>query len=256
MHLLLKGSEVGTYRQVFDRKGSENNGTGHSFLQRLVFSYFDFFMSDRPVFRNRWYSFRQSAKIAEQGYSADAVMSDKDLVLEIFFKEYDKLKSEQAQRIGFRDNLLYVTLGLFGTVVSFAVSNPSNYYAFLIIPWVCLILGWTYLVNDEKISAIGKYIRLTLVERVKEKTGYTDLESLFGWEIAHRNDARRMRRKIQQLIVDEITFVVSGVIALAAFWYLVPSPPVGVTILSWVELLFLIVLGVETFIYADLSKGR
>lgn len=38
-------------------------------------------------------------------------MSDKDQILEIFFKEYDNLKSEQAQRIGFRDNLLYVTLG-------------------------------------------------------------------------------------------------------------------------------------------------
>ncbi len=62
-------------------------------------------------------------------------MSDKDQILEIFFKEYDKLKSEQAQRIGFRDNLLYVTLGLFGTLVSFAVSNPSNYYALLVVPW-------------------------------------------------------------------------------------------------------------------------
>ena len=73
-------------------------------------------------------------------------MGDKDPVLEIFFKEYDKLKSEQTQRIGFRDNLLYVTLGLLGTVASFAVSNPSNYYAFLVIPWVCLIwagLTWS-----------------------------------------------------------------------------------------------------------------
>jgi hypothetical protein len=45
-------------------------------------------------------------------------------------------------------------------------------------------------------------------------------------------------------------------IALAAFWFLVPNPPLGVTILSWVELLLLIVLGIETFIYADLEKGR
>jgi hypothetical protein len=183
-------------------------------------------------------------------------MSDKDQILEIFFKEYDKLKSEQAQRIGFRDNLLYVTLGLFGTVVSFALSNSSNYYAFLVVPWVCLILGWTYVVNDEKISAIGRYIRYKLVDKVKEHTGYTNMETLFGWEIAHRDDKHRKRRKIQQLIVDEITFVVSGVIALAAFWFLVPKPPIGVTILSWVELLLLIVLGVETFIYADLGKGR
>lgn len=183
-------------------------------------------------------------------------MSDKDQILEIFFKEYDKLKSEQAQRIGFRDNLLYVTLGLFGTVVSFAVSNPSNYYALLIVPWVCLILGWTYVVNDEKISAISRYIRYKLVDKVKEHTGYADLETLFGWEIAHRDDKHRKRRKIQQLIVDEITFVFSGVIALAAFWFLVPKPPIGVTILSWVEFILLIVLGVETFIYADLAKGR
>jgi hypothetical protein len=91
---------------------------------------------------------------------------------------------------------------------------------------------------------------------VKEYTGYTDLETLFGWEIAHRDDKHRKRRKIQQLIVDEITFVFSGVIALAAFWFLVPKPPLGVTILSGLELLLLIVLGVETFIYADLGKGR
>jgi hypothetical protein len=183
-------------------------------------------------------------------------MSDKDQILEIFFKEYDKLKSEQAQRIGFRDNLLYVTLGLFGTIVSFAVSNASNYYVLLVVPWVCLILGWTYVVNDEKISAIGKYIRYKLVDKVKAHTGYEDLETLFGWEIAHRDDKHRMRRKIQQLIIDEITFVLSGVIALVAFWCSIPNPPLGLAILSWVELLLLIVLGIETFIYADLAKGR
>ncbi|MEH2082516.1 MAG: hypothetical protein V7K89_21805 [Nostoc sp.] len=183
-------------------------------------------------------------------------MSDKDQIIEIFFKEYDKLKSEQAQRIGFRDNLLYVTLGLFATIVSFAVSNSSNYYALLVIPWVCLILGWTYTVNDEKISAIGKYIRYKLVDKVKEHTGYTNLETLFGWEIAHRNDKHRKRRKVQQLIVDEITFVFSGMIALLAFWFSVSQPPLAVTILSWVELLLLIVLGVEMLIYADLAEGR
>lgn len=183
-------------------------------------------------------------------------MSDQDKILEIIFKEYDKLKSEQAQRIGFRDNLLYVTLGLFGTVISFAVSNPSNYYALLVVPWVCLILGWTYVVNDEKISAIGRYIRYKLVDKVKEHTGYEDMETLFGWEIAHRSDKHRKRRKIQQLIVDEITFVFSGIIALSAFWFLVSQPPLAVTILSWAELVLLILLGVEIFIYADLAKGR
>ncbi|NET33817.1 MAG: hypothetical protein F6K19_17655 [Cyanothece sp. SIO1E1] len=183
-------------------------------------------------------------------------MGDKDSSLEVLLAEYNCLKSEQTQRIGFRDNLLYVTLGVLGAVVSFAVSDPAHYYALLVIPWVCLILGWTYVVNDEKISSMGRYIRYKLVDKVKEHTGYDDLETIFGWEIAHRDDKHRKRRKIQQLIVDEITFVVSGLIALGAFWFLVSNSPIGVRILSWVELLFLIMLGIEIYIYADLGKGR
>jgi Ca2+/Na+ antiporter len=183
-------------------------------------------------------------------------MSDQQQMQEVYLKEYEKLKSEQTQRIGFRDNLLYVTLGVFGTVISFALSNQANYYALLVIPWVCLILGWTYLVNDEKITAIGRYIRLTLAEKIKEHTGHADIESIFGWEIAHRSDSRRKRRKIEQLIVDQITFVFSGVIALIAFWLLVSKPPLAVNILGLIELILLLILGVEIVIYADLAKGR
>jgi hypothetical protein len=183
-------------------------------------------------------------------------MSDKQPMLEVYLQEYEKLKEEQAQRIGFRDNLLYVTIGVFGGILSFALSEKTHYYALLVIPWVCLILGWTYVVNDQKISAIGKYIRLTLVEKVKEKTGDTDYESIFGWEIAHRSDERRKRRKIEQLIIDEITFVVSGLVTLGAFWFLVSQPPLAINILCWMEFLLLLVLGVEIVIYADLAKGR
>lgn len=175
----------------------------------------------------------------------------------VYLKEYEKLKEEQAQRIGSRDNMLYVTLGVFGGILSFALTGNNNYYALLVIPWVCLILGWAYLVNDEKISAIGRYIRLTLVEKIKEQTGYTDdFESIFGWEIAHRSDERRKRRKIAQLFIDEITFVFSGVVALLAFWFLVSQPPLAIHILGWMELVLLLILGVEIFIYADLATGR
>ncbi len=177
-------------------------------------------------------------------------------MLEVYLQEYEKLKDEQAQRIGFRDNLLYFTLGIFGAVISFAVSNKANYYALLVIPWVCLILGWTYLVNDEKITSIGRYIRLNLVEKIKEQTGNTDIESIFGWEIAHRNDHRRRRRKIEQLIIDQITFVFSGITALIAFWFLAPQPHWTTQVLCWIELVLLIGLGIEIVIYADLAKGR
>lgn len=77
----------------------------------------------------------------------------------VHLQEYEKLKDEQTARIGFRDNLIYVALGVFGGLASFALTDASHMYALLIVPWVCAVLGWTYLVNDEKISAIGAYIR-------------------------------------------------------------------------------------------------
>ena len=52
---------------------------------------------------------------------------NEDPMLKVWLMEYDKLKVEQIQRIGFRDNLLYTTLGIFGAVVSFAVSNPCQH---------------------------------------------------------------------------------------------------------------------------------
>lgn len=183
-------------------------------------------------------------------------MADREKILDVFLAEYGQLKAEQAARIGFRDNLLYVTLGVFGGVASFAVSDADNVYAFLIIPWVCLILGWTYLVNDQKISALGEYIRHDLVERVQEQTGYANFEAIFGWEIDHRSDRRRRRRKLQQLVIDEITFVGSGGVAIAAFWVVAAQIPILVLLLSLVELLLLLVLGYEIAVYADLAKGR
>lgn len=57
------------------------------------------------------------------------------------------LKEEQKSRIGFRDNLIYVNLVAVGGILSFALSQLENKHGLLIVPVVCLILGWTYLGN-------------------------------------------------------------------------------------------------------------
>jgi hypothetical protein len=180
-------------------------------------------------------------------------MSDKDIIFEVFLKEYDKLKSEQSQRIGFRDNLLYVTLGLFGTIVSFAVSKQANHYALLVLPWVSLILGWTYVVNDEKISALGKYIRTQLAKKVKEKIEDSEIESVFSWESYRRVNKGRKPRKIKQFIVNQIAFVVPGIVTLLAFCYLVPKAPNEIKILAGTELVLLLILAIEIWNYADFA---
>jgi hypothetical protein len=146
-------------------------------------------------------------------------------------------------------------LGIFGTVVSFAVSTSANYYALLVIPYVCLILGWTYVVNDEKISALGEYIRTELAQKVEEKTGVLEIESIFSWESYHRKDKGRKFRKIEQFIVNLITFVISGIVALATFRSLVPKASCEINILVGAEFLLLLILAWEIWNYADLRSA-
>ncbi len=118
----------------------------------------------------------------------------KDGILQVYLNEYRKLKDEQIARIIMREHLVYVTLGVFGGVSSYAL-HEDQHYAFLVIPWVCLILGWLHSITNEKVSFLGKYIRLELSEKLEKLTS-AGTPSLLGWEVAHRSDKHRMMRKI------------------------------------------------------------
>ena len=176
-------------------------------------------------------------------------------LIEIYLKEYEKLKDEQISRIGFRDNLLYTTLAAIGGIISFALSETDNYFALLVLPFICFVLGWTYLVNDEKISAIGRYLRINFTSTIKKMVDESSLQ-IFGWEVAHRSDERRVSRKIFQFIVDEMTFVGSGLTALIANWILMPKIPKEIYFVSLIETVLLLILAIEIFIYADFKKGE
>ena len=127
--------------------------------------------------------------------------------------EYQQIKTEQVARIGFRDNLLYVTLVAIGGVLTVTHSAHSRGYL-LLIPVVTFVLGWTYYANDHMITAIGRYFR-----------EHPALSGAMGWETGHPADRRRATRKRVQAGVDLVTFCGSAAAALAAFWA-VPEPTV------------------------------
>ena len=192
------------------------------------------------------------------------MLNGQERILDIYLKEYAQLKQEQHQRIGLRDNLLYFTLGVYVAILGFAVGAEGDPHALLVLPWVSLILGWTYLVNDQKITAIGKYIRCHLVSKISENVVHTntDVKSILGWEVAHRSDPQRKRRKIEQLLIDQVAFVFSGLAALLAFRYLYATNHAEAVLkglvqpLWWVEMILLVGLGVEILLHADWAKGR
>ncbi|MGW0335280.1 hypothetical protein ACWD0J_25990 [Streptomyces sp. NPDC003011] len=136
---------------------------------------------------------------------------------QLLLAEYQSVKDEQKARIGFRDNLLYVTLAVVAAVIA-ATAQARQPSMLLALPPVCVVLGWTYLVNDEKISAIGRYVREDLGPRLAALAEPGGGFRAFGWETVHRGDARRRSRKTVQTVVDLTAFCVVPLAALVVFW--------------------------------------
>ncbi|MFI6273137.1 hypothetical protein [Micromonospora zamorensis] len=169
----------------------------------------------------------------------------------LLLSEYEQLKHEQRTRIGFRDNLIYATLGSMAAVVAAALSVKDHANLLLLLPVASVVLGWTYLINDEKISAIGRYVRTDLGPRLVALT--SGGEPAFGWETAHRSDARRISRKYLQLAVDLGTFVAPPIAALIVFWMNGPLSFAFVAV-SVIEVAATAVLAWQIAVYADLTR--
>ena len=135
---------------------------------------------------------------------------------DVLMGEYAALKAEQLARIGMRDNLLYATLAAFGGVLAAALTarQPA---CLLLVPPVGVILGWTYLVNDLKITAIREYIDDRLAFEV-----VTAIDGpAFEWERVHLADPLYAARRAGHLAVDLLAFAVlpagAVVVCLAAY---------------------------------------
>lgn len=128
------------------------------------------------------------------------------MTLQAHLSEYEKLKEEQVRRIQFRDNLLYVNLAATGVLASKAIDQPALW---LVVPWIGVILGWTYLTNKEQVQRIKLYLAGTLSHVV----GGRSSEQVFGWERIERGRSWQL----SQLVIDQLTFVVPGLAALAIF---------------------------------------
>lgn len=178
-------------------------------------------------------------------------MEDELSVGNMAILEYKYLKQEQLARIGTRDNLIYVTLASLAAVAAatLQVDKPS---LLLLLPPACLVLGWTYLANDQKVSAIGQHIREELIPRIRAELG-TEV-ALFTWEFRHRSDARRRVRKRTQLAIDLMTFCLPTFVSVIVF--LMTAPPPWLVVLAVVEIVGGVLLAWAIVDNADLTKEQ
>src|SRR5436305_15073684 len=124
----------------------------------------------------------------------------------------------------------------------------------MVLPLACFVLGWLHTINDEKISSIGRYIRTTFRDRIRELTG-DDYLNILGWEGAVHASAHRRWRKLVQLISNLVTFVAPGALALPAYWYLGGAISRAVIVAAVIEGILLLVLAYEIVREADIDFG-
>ncbi|NAS23922.1 hypothetical protein GT755_19785 [Herbidospora sp. NEAU-GS84] len=167
--------------------------------------------------------------------------------------EYDRLKSEQISRIGFRDNLLYAQLTSIAAIAA-VTASAGRLYLLLVLPITGVVLGWTHLCADHMVTMIGRYIREDLTPRL---TAAADLDgsALFGWENDHQRDTRRRSRKWLQLTVNLLAFCLPSLTGLIVVWIAGQPSPLLIAA-SLVELVIIAVLAVQMCVYADLPRLR
>jgi hypothetical protein len=176
-------------------------------------------------------------------------------VLDLHRTEYAELKDEQRTRMTTRDNLGYATWGAIGLVLAAGrVTGPdASPVLWLALPFVVLVLGWTRLQNDIKISRIGEYIRHDLAPRVSSMVG----EPAFGWESAHNGPGtRRQLRMLCQLVVDLALYAAAPAGALVAYWTTAPAAWTWLVV-SVLEALAVVGLAVMIALYSGVRlRGR
>lgn len=168
--------------------------------------------------------------------------------------EYVKLKDEQNKRIDFRDQMIFITLGSIGAVFSFVIEKPDYITALLVLPFACIVLGWTYLINDERISEIGTYCRKELIPRIERINLDPEQNVGTNWEVFHRTSERRKERKIIQLIMDLCIFCFSAFFSLAAFFYLSKCFSIIHVVLAALQSMFILYMIYQFISYASLSE--
>ncbi|WP_199565364.1 hypothetical protein [Spongiactinospora rosea] len=170
-------------------------------------------------------------------------------VATLLLAEYSALKAEQAARIGHRDQLVYAMLTAVAAIATVAVS-AARAELLLVLPLASVAIGWTFLVNDHMITAIGRYLRDDLGPHLALAAG--DADAVLGWEFDHIADRRRRSRKRYQLAVDLSVFCLPPLVALGVVLATAFSP--ATLTAGLVEMAAVAVLARQIIAYADLKR--
>lgn len=170
-------------------------------------------------------------------------------------KEYEKLKDEQSARLLIASRTTY--LSVFLTLLAFCVALSEYQYriVLLVLPFTGLALGWNYVSNHQKINAIGKYMRTSLLPRIAQTTFGEDTGKASTWEDFIMNEPTKISRALIQFFIDSCVYCFPGAIAIIAFLFNHSVPNHYIVIAATSQFILLVLLFFQFIKYVDVSKG-
>jgi hypothetical protein len=121
--------------------------------------------------------------------------------------EQAALKAEQLERIKQRDSFLNLNIVAVGVVTAIAVQGQRQAGAWLVIPWITVILGWAYLANDDKVTAIARHLADSLDPR----------SAAGSWETGAKGLLPPPVRRLADSVVFLFSFIIPTPVAVAMY---------------------------------------
>jgi hypothetical protein len=166
---------------------------------------------------------------------------------EVHLMEYDKLKDEQLERIRARDSMTYATLVVIAAIGS-GVLQFHLPELLLALPPATVVTGWLRLLDDSKVTQLGRYFATDLSRALRETTGEQDV---LAWESGWRTPRRRTR-KIFTLGMDVLMHAGPALIATGCWWAFTHQHHPVYVVAAVIDLVLAALLTWQLIAHADL----
>jgi hypothetical protein len=142
------------------------------------------------------------------------------LAVHVHLAEFSALRQEMLEMIKWRDQLVFLSLGISGTLISFAFSEQdrvislmSRRMALYLVSPLATTIGALWLVIAARIYRIGVYIGDVLAPALNELISTPSSLEVFGWQSSSHRLMKKWHRRLLEWAVLLCAFVFAGVVA-------------------------------------------
>ncbi|MCK4404415.1 MAG: hypothetical protein KAW02_04925 [candidate division Zixibacteria bacterium] len=151
--------------------------------------------------------------------------TNKDLAIQAHLAEYSALRDEVLTMIRWREGLVFICLGISGSLLSFALvtpgenSNLNPRFALYLIPLIGFLTGGLWIVNGWRIHRLGLYLREEITVRVNAllqvdlNTKHKEAYQVLGWESSPQRLQSKWKRRLFVWAMNVTCFSLTGTLA-------------------------------------------